>query len=558
LLVISGALYTLWRDGCVFELRSLRTKRATQSGYFDDPYALAKAAAELDAQGVPGVYVTINPVDRVLLARGPNVVTPYAKETTKDEDILRRHTLLIDIDPKRKAGISATNEEHEAALARALAIQACLCDEHGWAQPLFVDSGNGANLFFRIDLPNDAEATTLFKGVLGTLARCFDDDVVAVDQSVFNAARIAKIPGTMARKGADMPDRPHRRSRILDGPYNGSIDTIVTAEQLRAFVREHEVVESSNIDFPVGRSLCAFDLERFLAQHMIVKRGPEALNHRDGISERWIVACPFVPEHDGTTTAVIRMPGGGIVFKCHGNRCRGRRWSDVRALLESGPTNTAERARLSEQDVISRTFFSDAPRPIGSLAVTTPTMPSVLVPKALRPWVEDVAERMNVPLEMIAVPMILAASALVSRKLCIRPKRRDDWAVVPNLWGCVVGRPAMLKSPALTQALAPFKCVEDRLRREFEAGRPSRQLDQRMLNLQISSLEQLAKKSTADLDVIRGQLNERHQALRAADITEPRRLTNDPTTEKLGELLREHGDFVTDTRRAHRLAKDPG
>jgi hypothetical protein len=80
------------------------------------------------------------------------------------------------------------------------------------------DSGNGAHLLYRADLPNDSRATNLVKGILaGVAARCATDDI-AVDQTVFNAARITKLYGTLVCKGDNLPDRPHRRSRLLEIP----------------------------------------------------------------------------------------------------------------------------------------------------------------------------------------------------------------------------------------------------------------------------------------------------------------------------------------------------
>ena len=46
----------------------------------------------------------------------------------------------------------------------------------------------------------------------------FSDSAVALDVSVFNAARIWKVYGTMACKGDNLPERPHRLSRLLDVP----------------------------------------------------------------------------------------------------------------------------------------------------------------------------------------------------------------------------------------------------------------------------------------------------------------------------------------------------
>jgi hypothetical protein len=80
------------------------------------------------------------------------------------------------------------------------------------------DSGNGAHLLYRVDLPNDSGATELVKHILaGVAARCATDDIT-VDQTVCNAGRITKAYGTMVCKGDNLPDRPHRRSRLLEIP----------------------------------------------------------------------------------------------------------------------------------------------------------------------------------------------------------------------------------------------------------------------------------------------------------------------------------------------------
>ena len=70
----------------------------------------------------------------------------------------------------------------------------------------------------RVNLPNDAGSTALIKRILaGIAARCGTDDI-AVDQTVYNAARIVKLYGTMACKGDSTCERRHRRSRLLEIP----------------------------------------------------------------------------------------------------------------------------------------------------------------------------------------------------------------------------------------------------------------------------------------------------------------------------------------------------
>ncbi len=88
----------------------------------------------------------------------------------------------------------------------------------GFGDPVVADSGNGGHLLYRVDLPNDQRVTDLFQRMLrGIAARCAPDDV-DIDLTVYNAARICKLYGTMARKGDSTTDRPHRRSSILEVP----------------------------------------------------------------------------------------------------------------------------------------------------------------------------------------------------------------------------------------------------------------------------------------------------------------------------------------------------
>lgn len=219
--------------GQVVELRILNTPKGTVSGYFDDLDKLAEAANHWSGKA-PAVYITPNPVLPELLARANNRVRPYAKATTTDGEILRRVWLLIDFDAKRPADISASNDEHEAAIQRAHDCRDWLYSQ-GWPAPIYADSGNGAHLMYRIELPNDEPARTLVGRCLKALAQRFDDDDVVVDQAVHNAARIWKLYGTKACKGDDMLERPHRVAWIVEMP---EALEIVSTEQMQALAAE--------------------------------------------------------------------------------------------------------------------------------------------------------------------------------------------------------------------------------------------------------------------------------------------------------------------------------
>jgi len=207
----------LWQPGNVREVRILsaagRSNR-TDSGYFDDPEKLAAALAS-GPYLASNCYLTINPVDPVLLARSCNRFPAYAKQTTSDKDVLARRFLPMDFDAQRPAGVSSTDAEHEAALQAARDVRDWLRGK-GWPEPIYADSGNGAHLLYAVDLPNDDTSKALIQQCLGAVAAWLSAPGVVFDTSVFNAARIWKLYGTTARKGDDMPERPHRQSKVLE------------------------------------------------------------------------------------------------------------------------------------------------------------------------------------------------------------------------------------------------------------------------------------------------------------------------------------------------------
>ena len=187
----------------------------TYSGYYDDFGKLAQDAAEFTS--AKGFYITLNPFHAALLARSYNKIRAVWKEpTTADADILRRRWSLIDCDAKRRSGVASSDQEHEAALGRALQIRDEL-SKRGWPEPIFADSGNGGHLLYRVDLPRDDGG--VIERTLKSLAKQFDNEQVAIDQTVFNPSRISRLYGCPNCKGdadAAQLGRPWRVARIFE------------------------------------------------------------------------------------------------------------------------------------------------------------------------------------------------------------------------------------------------------------------------------------------------------------------------------------------------------
>jgi hypothetical protein len=221
----------------VYELRVPHTPEGTVSGYFNNGAKLVEAALEWNGRA-PGIYITLNPVNPDLLARAPNCLRSGLRqgEATSDGDTLHRRWLLLDFDPVRPSGVSATANEKETAWNRCRECEQWLSAELKFPPDSLVmaDSGNGWHLLVRIDLPNDSESDALAKRCLDAASLWLGDETVKVDTAVGNAARICKFYGTLARKGDDTKERPHRCSTLVFVPAPVTVAPREALERLAA------------------------------------------------------------------------------------------------------------------------------------------------------------------------------------------------------------------------------------------------------------------------------------------------------------------------------------
>ncbi|ACX52473.1 hypothetical protein Adeg_1371 [Ammonifex degensii KC4] len=324
-----------WRDFCV-ELRVPGTRMGTVAGYFSDPEELAKWAARLsggfknrrgERVRVGSVYVTLNPLDPALLARCVNRCEPYAKTTASDADVIARRWLGLDFDPARPSGVSSTDEEHEAALERARRAREWLRGV-GWPEPVLADSGNGAHLLYRVDLPNTPEATGLVRRVVDAVAAFHSGDGVEVDRKVYNAARVWKLYGTMACKGDDLPERPHRLARLLEVPETLDVVPVEVLERTAAMAPQPGAGGLRGGGADVG-----FDVGAWLEEHGVEVHSVKGWNG----GRLWVLRrCPWNPEHTNLSAFVFQDATGRVVAKCHHNSCSGKGWEELRDLLEPG------------------------------------------------------------------------------------------------------------------------------------------------------------------------------------------------------------------------------
>ena len=154
---------------------------------------------------------------------GFNIYTPLnmirsdfsGSAAVKDADITHRTTVLVDIDRIGDTSSPASDTEISAAFDLGRDIEEFL-QEHGFPDPYWVHSGNGCHLYYKLPeiLQSQLVAQTVERFLKG-LADRFNNSVVGVDTSVFNASRITKVIGTVARKGMQSEGRPYRVARLV-------------------------------------------------------------------------------------------------------------------------------------------------------------------------------------------------------------------------------------------------------------------------------------------------------------------------------------------------------
>ncbi len=174
-----------------------------------------------------------------------------------------------------------------------------------------------------------------------------------------------------------------------------------------------------------------------------------------------------------------------------------------------------------------------------------PTMPDSLIPPVLAPWLCDICERTQIPLDFVAVPAIVALSSVIGRTVGIYPKQHDDWLCVPNLWGVVIGRPGVLKSPALAEALKPLRRLAFQAEEDHKEASRTADAAAVVVQAQIDASKSDARGAAkagdqAKLSMTEGDIAQLAEKLENLSVHEKRYIVNDGTVEKLGELLNQN------------------
>jgi putative DNA primase/helicase len=166
-----------------------------------------------------------------------------------------------------------------------------------------------------------------------------------------------------------------------------------------------------------------------------------------------------------------------------------------------------------------------------------------LLPKVLADWIRDIADRMQCSPDYLVAALLVMAGALIGRQIGIRPKRQDNWTVVPNLYGGGVGNPSVMKSPAAREVMK----FPQRL--EAEAAKAyAKAVEEHAAAELVSKATQKVKGESLRAAVKKGGNAAAIAHEMIVDEPDPPRrkryILNDSTVEKLGEILSENSNGV--------------
>lgn len=180
------------------------------------------------------------------------------------------------------------------------------------------------------------------------------------------------------------------------------------------------------------------------------------------------------------------------------------------------------------------------------------TVTDDMMPETLWRYCQNNAKRLSTPIEYIAVPLVVALSSVIGVKVGAYPKHYDDWDIVPNLWGAIIGNPSTKKSPAIDSGLKPLNNLVHHAKADYEQAQKDFATQKEVNKYKNSALESelkaLAKKQAKQADddenpITDDELTAKAQSIaeaNEADNNDPmlkRYIANDGTHQKLGEIL---------------------
>ncbi|QIC60259.1 DUF3987 domain-containing protein [Acinetobacter schindleri] len=245
-----------------------------------------------------------------------------------------------------------------------------------------------------------------------------------------------------------------------------------------------------------------------------------------------------------------------IVVACHEQNDFRRRLHDIniRVLGLSEPV-TAYSDPIELQNeieyLISNTSIKqwDNPKEIKTTLSMVQPLTKSMLPSVMWDYISDEAIRAdNMSIDFVAVCTLVSCGSVVGTKVAVKPKQKDDWTIIPNLWGAIVAPPSSRKTPALNAGMKPLNMLAEKARVIFDQKVKEHAVNKILLETKDKGLKENLKQASKKGDQVKvEQISKELIELMGVSEDYPimkRYKTNDATPEALAELEKSNPDGI--------------
>lgn len=299
---------------------------------FPTPTQLQQILRETDGKNL---FVTVNQLHPGCIARAPLL---WNGKATSQNDITRITHLVLDFDPNRPSGVPANTQERQTAHNAAQWLADKLHNTYHWEPRAILDTGNGVQILYPIDLPNHPQTTQLLKQIIRTLNHYLQKrfPTVTLDEATTNPAQLTRVPDTTNAKGHEWEDRQHRTVKVtllqpntptlnLDpirekitthttNPYTNNTHTPTTTIQQHTHTHEYEHLAQTQTQLNT--------LNQILQLLQNTPCQPISITPYNNTIRIKLNQCPFNPNHTHGTAALFISTKGTTHFKCLHQSCQ--------------------------------------------------------------------------------------------------------------------------------------------------------------------------------------------------------------------------------------------
>ena len=239
-----------------------------------------------------------------------------------------------------------------------------------------------------------------------------------------------------------------------------------------------------------------------------------------------------------------------LVVPCHEQSDFRRRLHtlNVRIIGLSEPVNPFSDPKELQDEIdccIANTSFKEwsTPKDIKTILLAVKPLTRAMLPCDLSDYVYDEANRAdNMSPDFVGVCTLVALCSVIGAKVCIKPKKKDDWSVIPNLWGGIVAPPSSKKTPAFNAGTRPLDQLILNARQSYNHKEREYEINQMIHETNEKNLKEKLKDAIKKGD----EVKQHAFTQQLLDFTESkdskpilkRYKTNDASPEALAELER--------------------